>query len=139
LSPKKQITSEEKAKIIMDALEDKKAVEPSLISVAGRTVMTDYFIITSGTSRIHIRALVDNVMDKMGDLGYKGKRIEGYDEATWVLLDYGDVIVHVMAQEQREFYRLEAYWSGAEKGSPPCLVPETLESDEELEVEPEAV
>jgi ribosome-associated protein len=139
LSPKKQITSEEKAKIIMDALEDKKAVEPALISVAGRTVMTDYFIVASGTSRIHIRALVDNVMDKMGDLGYKGKRIEGYDEATWVLLDYGDVIAHIMAQEQREFYRLEAYWSGVEKGSPPCLVTEIPESDEEAGVEPEAV
>ena len=105
----------------MDALEDKKAVEPVLIPVRGRTLMTDFFIIASGTSRIHIRALVDNVMDKMADQGYKGKRIEGYEEATWVLLDYGDVIVHVMAQEQRDFYRLEVYWSGAEAGSPPAL------------------
>lgn len=105
----------------MDALEDKKAVDPVLIPVRGRTVMTDYFIVASGTSNIHIRALVDNVIEKLADNGIKGKRLEGYDEASWVLLDYGDVVVHIMSQEQREFYRLEAYWSGAEKGSPPPL------------------
>ncbi len=121
MSPKKQLTAEEKAKIIMDALEDKKAVDPVQVPVQGRTLMADFFIIASGTSRIHIRALVDNVIEKMADQGYKGKRIEGYEEAQWVLLDYGDVIVHIMAQEQRDFYRLEAYWSGAEKGSPPPL------------------
>ena len=139
MSPKKQITSEKKAKIIMAALDDKKAVEPALLSVRARTVLTDYFIIATGTSRIHIRSLVDSVMEQMRDLGYKGKRIEGYDEATWVLLDYGDVIVHVMSQEQREYYRLEAYWSGAEKGSPPCLDTETPPSHDEAPVEPEAV
>ena len=121
VSPKRQLTSEQKSKLILKALEDKKAVEPVLIPVQGRTVMTDYFVVASGTSRIHIRALVDAVIEKLADKGIKGKRMEGYDESVWVLLDYGDVVVHVMAQDQRAFYKLESYWSGAERGSPPPL------------------
>jgi len=119
--PKAAITSEKKAALIMEALEEKKAVDPVLLNVRGRTVMTDCFIITSGTSRIHIQALVDAVVEKLKDNGVRSKRVEGYSEAAWVLLDYGDVVVHIMAQDQRDFYRLEAYWSGAEKGSPPVL------------------
>ena len=106
---------------MLEALEEKKAVDPVLLDVKGRTVMSDCFIVASGTSRIHIQALVDAVVEKLKDNGIKGKRLEGYNEATWVLLDYGDVVVHVMAQDQRDFYRLESYWSGAEKGSPPVL------------------
>lgn len=113
-------TSEQKSRLVFSALEDKKAVEPVILDVRGRTVMTDFFVIASGTSRIHVRALVDAVIEKLKNSGIKDKRIEGYEELSWVLLDYGDVVVHVMAQEQREFYRLESYWSGAEKGSPPA-------------------
>lgn len=108
----------------MSALEDKKAVGPVAIDVRGRTVMTDFFVIAAGTSNIHIRALADAVIKNMGDVGFKNKRIAGYEDAVWVLLDYGDVVVHVFAPEQRELYRLESYWTGAEKGSPPPLPPE---------------
>jgi len=118
---KTSITSDQKAKLVLEALEEKKAVDPVVLDVRGRTVMTDYFIVASGTSRIHIQALVDAVVEKIKANGIKSKRLEGYDEATWVLLDYGDVVVHIMAQDQRDFYRLESYWSGAEKGSPPVL------------------
>lgn len=118
---KNAITSDQKSALVLEALEDKKAVDPVVLNVRVRTVMSDYFVIASGTSRIHIQALVDAVVEKLKDNGIKSKRIEGYDEATWVLLDYGDVIVHVMSQDQRDFYRLESYWSGAEKGSPPAL------------------
>lgn len=119
--PKTAITAEKKAALIIEALEEKKAVDPVVLDVKSRTVMSDHFIIASGTSRIHIQALVDAVVDKLKDNGIKNKRLEGYKEATWVLLDYGDVVVHIMAQDQRDFYRLESYWSGAEKGSPPVL------------------
>ena len=107
-------------------MEDKKAVDPVVIEVRSRTPMADSFIIASGTSQIHIRAVVDAVIEKLADKGVKGKRIEGYGEKSWVLLDYGDVVVHVFSPEQREFYRLEAYWTGAEKGSPPPLSPEEI-------------
>ena len=123
MSPKKIMTSEEKMQEIMAVLEDKKAVDPVIVEVKGRTVMTDYLIVASGTSQVHIRALAESVSDKLADEGMKNKRIEGYSEGIWILLDYGDVIVHILSPEQREHYRLEAYWSGAEKGSPPTLSP----------------
>ena len=123
---KSTLKSEEKAKLILEAMEDKKAVDPVVIEVRGRTVMTDFIIVASGTSKIHIKAIVDAVIDNLADQRVKGKRLEGYSEGAWVLIDYGDVVVHVLAPEQREFYRLEAYWSGAEKGSPPPLSPEEV-------------
>ena len=104
--------------MVMSALEDKKSVDAVLLDVHGRTLMTDYFIITTGTSKIHVRALADAVTEKLADNGIKNKRVAGYEDATWILLDYGDVVVHIQSPEQREFYKLEAYWTGAEKGSP---------------------
>lgn len=108
----------------MSALEDKKAIDPVLVHVHGRTIMMDYLIVASGTSQTHIRSLADAVVEKLADTKIKNKRIEGYSEGVWILLDYGDVVVHIQSPEQREFYRLEAYWSGSEKGSPPLLTPE---------------
>ncbi|MHB0912053.1 MAG: ribosome silencing factor [Armatimonadota bacterium] len=122
----KKVSSEEKLKLIVEALEEKKAIDPVTIDVRGRTVMTDFFVIATGTSKIHIRALADAAVQKLADNGMKQKRVAGYEEATWILLDYGDVVVHVQTPEQREHYRLEAYWSGAEKGSPPPLSPEEV-------------
>ena len=123
MKTKNKITTKEKSAIIMAALDDKKAIDPVLINVDKRTTMTEIFIITSGTSNTHIKSLADAVIDKLGESGVKNKRLEGYNEAVWILMDYGDVIVHIFAPEQREFYRLEAYWSGKEKGSPPPLSP----------------
>lgn len=118
------MTSEEKAGLILEALDEKKAVDPVKIDVHPRTIMTDFLIIATGNSNVHIRTLADAVMEKLRNNKIKSKRLEGYENATWVLLDYGDVIVHIFAPEEREFYRLEAYWSGAEKGSPPPMSPE---------------
>jgi ribosome-associated protein len=124
---RKKLTSEQKTELIVSVLEEKKAVDPVVIDVRKRTLMADSFVIASGTSKIHIRSLADAIVEKMADSGLKNKRIAGYEEATWILLDYGDVVVHIMAPEQREFYRLEAYWTGAESGSPPPLSPEDIE------------
>jgi ribosome-associated protein len=116
-----KITSKEKADLVLEALTDKKAVDPVIIDVRGRTVMTDFFVVATGTSRIHIRALADAVVEKLSEHRIKNKRMEGEQEGVWMLLDYGDVVVHLLSPEQREFYRLEQYWTGAEKGSPPLL------------------
>ncbi len=118
------MTSEEKVGLVLEAMDEKKAVDPVSIDVRGRTIMTDFLVIASGNSNVHIRTIADAVIEKFRNNGIKSKRLEGYENATWVLLDYGDVIVHVFAPEEREFYRLEAYWSGAEKGSPPPMSPE---------------
>lgn len=124
MSPKKIYTSQEKTDLILSALEERKAVDPVVIDVHARTVMTESMIIATGTSNIHVRSLADSVIEKMSKNGMKNKRVAGYEDATWVLVDYGDVVVHVQSQEQRDRYRLEAYWSGAEKGSPAVLSPD---------------
>jgi len=124
---KKKWPSEQKTELIVSVLEEKKAIDPVAIDVRQRTLMADTFVIASGTSKIHIRSLADAIVEKMADNGMKNKRVAGSEDGSWVLLDYGDIVVHIMSPEQREFYRLEAYWTGAEKGSPPPLSPEELE------------
>jgi ribosome-associated protein len=81
--------------------------------VSRQTQMMDHLIICTGTSNIHIRALADGVLETMKEHGYKGVRAEGYSEARWVLLDYGDVVLHIFTEDDREFYRLEEFWKGA--------------------------
>ena len=106
------ITSEEKRDAIVAAAEDKKANYITALDLRGKTLIADFFIICSGTSNIHIRSIADGVIEALEKQGIRQRRMEGYSEATWVLLDYGDVIVHVMAEEQRDFYGLEKLWAG---------------------------
>jgi ribosome-associated protein len=103
----------EKLELIHAALDEKKGVDVVTLDVSGQTQMMDYLVICTGTSNVHIRALSDGVMEKMKERGYKGVRAEGYNEARWVLLDYGDVVLHIFAEDDREFYRLEEFWKGA--------------------------
>lgn len=105
-----ELTSEQKHEIIIAAAEDKKANYITSIDLRGKTVIADYFVICSGTSNIHIRAIADGIMEEMEKKGHRRELVEGYSEATWVLLSYGDVIIHIMAEEQREFYNLEKLW-----------------------------
>lgn len=117
----------EKLALILEALEGKKAVDVVVLDVSGQTQMMDYLVICTGTSNIHIRALTDGVIEAMKEHGYKGVRAEGYTDARWVLLDYGDVVLHVFAEDDREFYRLEEFW----KGAPRLELPPLAESDDE--------
>ena len=103
----------EKLALIMEAMDAKKAVHVVTLDVSRQTQMMDLLVICTGTSNIHIRALADGVIESMKEHGYKGVRAEGYNEARWVLLDYGDVVLHIFAQDDREFYRLEEFWHGA--------------------------
>ena len=103
----------EKLNLILEALDEKKAVDVVTLDVSGQTQMMDLLVICTGTSNIHIRSLADGVMERMKENGYKGVRAEGYNEARWVLLDYGEVVLHIFAEDDREFYRLEEFWKGA--------------------------
>jgi ribosome-associated protein len=103
-------TSKEMAKIAIEALEDKKAEELKVIDISEVSVIADYFIIASGTNRSQIQALCDQVEEKLTKAGHQAKQIEGYDTANWVLLDFGDIIVHIFDQENRLFYDLERIW-----------------------------
>jgi len=107
------MTSEEKARLVVQAADSKQAREMTLLDLRGLTLMTDYFFICSGTSSTHIRTITDSVLETMKRAGLGGIRVEGYDAAVWVLMDYGDVVVHVMAPEQREYYDLESFWKEA--------------------------
>ena len=86
-------------KEIINALSDKKAEDIKTLDISNVSVMADYFILASGTNRNQIQAIADNVQEKLHKAGTNIKQIEGYDTANWVLLDYGDVIVHVFDKD----------------------------------------
>lgn len=109
------IDTETKLETLKNAVEDRKAEGIDVLDLRGRTLVADYFVIASGTSNIHIRAIVDNVREKMKTKGVRAERVEGYNEARWVLVDYGDVVLHVFAPEEREFYDLESLWRAIEE------------------------
>ena len=96
---------------IVDILEEKKAKDISVINITDVSILADYFIICSGTSTTHIRTLADELEDKMKEAGYSLLHKEGYDSSRWVLLDYGDIVVHIFHEEDRNFYNLERLWS----------------------------
>ena len=106
------MTSLEKAKNIAKILDKKKAIDIIGIETKELTVMSDYFIIASGTSNTHVRALAEEVDDEMKKLGVEVDHIEG--RATgWILLDYNDVLVHVFQPESRQYYNIERLWNDA--------------------------
>lgn len=105
------ITSREMAKIACDALAEKKGEDIRAIDISEISVLADYFIIANGSSESQVRALVDNVEEQLEKAGCEAKQREGYGLGSWVLLDFGDVIVHVFDRENRLFYDLERIWS----------------------------
>lgn len=102
--------AKEMVKTAVAALQDKKGEDIRVIDISGVTVIADYFIIVSGSNPNQVQALVDNVEEQMYKAGYDDPRVEGYNTASWVLLDYNDVIVHVFSQDDRLFYDLERIW-----------------------------
>ncbi len=104
------MTSKEMIKVAYEALADKKGEDIRIIEISEISTIADYFIIASGSSNSQISALVDNVDEKLGKMGVSPKRVEGARSQTWVLMDYGDIIVHVFMKEDRLFYDLERIW-----------------------------
>lgn len=98
-------------RVIYDALADKKGEDIKVIDISGISVMADYFIIANGNSDSQVDALVENVDEKAHAAGYSLKQREGARGGSWLLMDYGDVIVHVFDREGRSFYNLEHIWS----------------------------
>lgn len=102
--------AKEMTKIACKALEDKKAEDIRVIDISGVSVLADYFIIANGNNENQVKALVDNVQEELFKAGHEAKQVEGYRSANWILLDYGDIIVHVFSKEDRLFYDLERIW-----------------------------
>ncbi len=107
------------AQIVSCALASKKGQDIVILELKGLTVIADYFVIATGASSLNINALVDAVLDDTRSAGIKGVRPQGKSD-TWVLLDLGDVVVHIFDTDHREFYQLERLWADA----PPVPLPE---------------
>lgn len=106
------MTELELTREIVKVLDNKKAIDIKAIGITEQTIVADYFVIASGTSNTHVKALADEVDYEIGEKGIKPDHIEG--RATgWILLDYGSVLVHIFTGESREYYNLERLWSDA--------------------------
>ena len=103
-------SSREMAKLAYEALADKKAQDIRIINIEEVSVLADYFIIASGSNRNQIQAMADNVEEILHKAGYPVRQTEGYSTANWILMDFGDLIVHVFDSENRLFYDLERIW-----------------------------
>jgi ribosome-associated protein len=112
-APLEDLNSEEKVRLMASTADDVRASDIIALDLRGLTIISDFFLICTGKSSIQIRAIADRIEEKLRDQGIRKLRVEGYQEATWILLDYGDVVAHIMAAEQREFFNLEEFWSSA--------------------------
>ena len=99
------------AKLAYAALADKKGEDIRIIDISKISVLADYFIIASGSNKNQVQAMADNVQDELLKSGIEVKQIEGYQSGNWILMDYGDIIIHVFSSEDRLFYDLEHIWS----------------------------
>ena len=102
---------EELSQIVIKALEDLKAKNIVQLDVREMTDVTDTLIIARGTSNRHVKSIANNVVEDSKKLGYMPLGVEGIDAGDWVLVDFGDIVVHVMQEETRNFYELEKLWS----------------------------
>ena len=102
--------TQELKKIIINSLEDIKAVNPIAIDVTKISSLTDFMVIASGTSNRHIAAMSEHVLEDLKETNISGIKIEGQGGDDWVLVDAGDVVIHLMSADAREFYDLESLW-----------------------------
>lgn len=113
--PKQQavMQAEQLKDIVIKALDDLKGKDINVLDVRGRTSVTDFMVMASGTSTRHVKSLADNVMSEVKLNGIRSGNIEGGPGSDWVLVDLGDVVVHVMMPATRELYDLERFWRDA--------------------------
>ncbi len=104
------MTSKEAMQLAVEAMDSKMAEDIRVIDISSVSILADYFIIATGTNRTQIQTIADEVGEKLGRAGMPARSVEGYDGANWILLDFGDIIVHVFDKENRLFYDLERIW-----------------------------
>lgn len=108
--------TEELLKLVETVLDDRKALHVKTLDVRGKCSITDFMVVATATSSRHAQALAEHVVEKVKENGMHPLGIEGQPGSDWVLLDLGDVVVHLMTGQAREFYQLEKLWSvGGEK------------------------
>ncbi|WP_407882059.1 ribosome silencing factor [Furfurilactobacillus curtus] len=107
------LTSKEMLEIAVKAGDSKRAEDIVALDVEQVSLVADYFVLMNGGSKRQVQAIVQAVQDEEADAGVIVRRVEGKAEGTWVLLDFGDIVVHVFQEEQRQYYNLEKLWSDA--------------------------
>lgn len=104
------INTEQKLELVKRLIDEKKAEDVEVIDLRNRTLIADYFVICSGNSNTHIKAIADGLLEDGRKEGLKKQHVEGYAQAKWILVDYGDVVAHIFAKEEREYYDIESLW-----------------------------
>ncbi len=104
------MTADQKLEIILEAADQVKAENPQVINLAGKSLVADYFAVFSGRSNVQMRAIADKILEVTETKGIRQLQHEGYPNTEWIVIDYGDVVVHVMSPEQRDRYRIEEFW-----------------------------
>jgi iojap-like ribosome-associated protein len=99
--------------LIKEAVEEKKAIDPVILNLHNLSNVTDYFLICSGKNAVQVRSIADNIIDKVSETVIRLPLKEGYHEGRWILLDFGNVVVHIMQEADRDFYALENLWHDA--------------------------
>lgn len=100
------------------AVTEAKGVDPVILDLRKLTVITDYFLVATGRNPNHLNALAEAVLEKLGTLDLTPLRTEGDQDARWILLDYGFMVIHLLGADERKFYRLEELWHGAKRLTP---------------------
>ena len=130
---KTEYTIEQLAFLAADAADDRKAGDMVLINIGEVSTLADYLLIVTGFSKVQLRAISDSVADKIEEeLDRVPLRTEGHNKGGWILIDYGDLIVHILMPELREFYSLEAFWGHGEIVTLPEMQPKNIQSTVDL-------
>jgi ribosome-associated protein len=116
---KARLEADETLNLILSRLDDMKAEDTVTIDLRGKSAITDFMVVTTGRANRHVGAIAENVAKGLSEAGIKGIHVEGLQNSDWVLIDSGDVIVHVFRPEVREFYNLEKMWTAGDKATRP--------------------
>lgn len=109
----KQTDSKDVAFLAANAAETKKAIGTLILDVRTVTILSDYFVITGGQSSSQARAIADAIEERLGEYGLQARSIEGKREGRWILMDFDFIIVHILQEKERNYYKLEQFWNHA--------------------------
>ena len=125
ISPARVAEFDDRIRLALHAAVDKKAIDLTVLDLRGVATFTDYFIIATGANKRQMQAVADEIVEQLKRRGSPAARVEGYRAAEWILIDYGDFIVHVFDTKSRRFYDLEYLWREAKRSD---VLPELIDS-----------